>query len=398
MKGKIMKKTVLVLAVLMLAVPAMAGIRIDANQVGSTGVKVSYVMTGGDVNIPRAFALDVNMSPANGVALVPTGFDPNFYVAPGTFTYNDVNGATYWGTRYVGADVNGFIAEMGSLYVGGPNQPKSTGTLFSFTVTKSCTITLAQNAQRGGVVMEDVNKTFPPGYVELYGCVVTVVLDPPAQILYPTSDPDCNIPVSWSAVAGATKYELDRSANSGSTWTQRIYDGNQLSKVDSVGTPLTTYRYRVLAKNADGNSLYRTGTFDCNATLSTCYTGAKTADWILMGRPPCWCKSVVPRQCHGDADGRSQGKSNYWVSTWDLEVLVAAWSRPSYKTHPTDPNRITEDQTITTGGGNAIRLVCADFDNTLQGKTSYRVSTWDLAILTAAANWSRVNLPDPNCP
>jgi hypothetical protein len=165
----------------MLAVPVMAGVTVEPNY-GGFGrgkiITVRYSVTATDVNIPRAFALDVNMSPANGTALAPSGFNSNFYVAPGTFTYDPCTGATNWGNPIVGATTTGFTTEMGSLWDpcdgNHPTQPPSSGTLFSFVVDKNSTITLAQNAVRGGVVMEDTSKTFPAGYVTLVGCTMTV--------------------------------------------------------------------------------------------------------------------------------------------------------------------------------------------------------------------------------
>lgn len=107
--------------------------------------------------------------------------------------------------------------------------------------------------------------------------------------------------------------------------------------------------------------------------VTDCYTGMPDYDQFeAVGGPECWC---YPRQCLGDADGYPQGKQNYWVSTNDLAILKAAWSKP------------------------AAQLVgneaCADFDHLAQGKQLYRVSTNDLAILKA--NWSLANLPAPNC-
>ena len=95
-------------------------------------------------------------------------------------------------------------------------------------------------------------------------------------------------------------------------------------------------------------------------------------EWLSVGKPDCWCD---PRQCHGDADNGSQGKQNFWVSTNDLDILVAAWNKPF------------ADLT-----GNQI---CADFDHGSQGKQNFRVSTNDLDILVAG--WNLPNKPDPNC-
>jgi hypothetical protein len=102
-------------------------------------------------------------------------------------------------------------------------------------------------------------------------------------------------------------------------------------------------------------------------------------DWVLVGEPVCWC---YHRQCHGDADCKFQGKDKYWVSTNDLDVLIAAWNK-----------RFVE---IDGKEVNGIPLICADFDHLPQGKKKYRVSINDLDILIA--NWNKANKPDPNCP
>jgi hypothetical protein len=94
--------------------------------------------------------------------------------------------------------------------------------------------------------------------------------------------------------------------------------------------------------------------------------------WYLVGKPQCWKYS---RQCLGDADGKYQGKERYWVSTDDLEILIAAWNKPLEK--------LTGDQ------------ICADFDHLPQGKHNYRVSTDDLDILIS--NWQIPKGPPPRC-
>jgi len=102
--------------------------------------------------------------------------------------------------------------------------------------------------------------------------------------------------------------------------------------------------------------------------------------WVAVLKPGCWCREnhpdANPRQCHGDADGTSQGKQNFWVSTNDLDILVAAWSKPF--------EQLTGNQ------------ICADFDHASQGKQYFRVSTDDLDILVAG--WSQANLPLADCP
>lgn len=114
-----------------------------------------------------------------------------------------------------------------------------------------------------------------------------------------------------------------------------------------------------------------------------CWTGdaASRAQWESVGKPDGWCKSINARQCKGDADGLPFGKNNYWVAGPDLDVLVAAWSKP-YAT--------IAGQTF-----NGIPLINADFDRLPFGKNNYRVAGPDLDILVA--NWSKTNAPAPVC-
>ncbi len=107
----------------------------------------------------------------------------------------------------------------------------------------------------------------------------------------------------------------------------------------------------------------------------TAYTGPHPEQWEAVGKPDCWISSINPRQCHGDADGTSQGKQKFWVSTNDLDVLIAAWNKP-----------------LSSLSGNQI---CADFDHMPQGKQQFRVSTNDLD--TLIANWNKADSPAPDC-
>ncbi len=106
------------------------------------------------------------------------------------------------------------------------------------------------------------------------------------------------------------------------------------------------------------------------------FSGLNSSQWELVGKPRCWVSSVNPRQCHGDADGLSQSANKYWVSTNDLDILIAAWNKPL--------NQLTGNQ------------ICADFDHLPQGQQQYRVSSNDLDILIA--NWQIADGPAPDCP
>lgn len=179
-----MRKFALVVAVLMLAAPAMAGVTVSATQVGDTNVvEVSYQVDQGDSNLPRAFALEVSLSVSNDSNIAPYDYNPEFYVAPGTYTYNAGTGEVNWGDPTVAATPSSVIVEMGSLYAAEDpchtTPPDSNGSLFKFFVDHSCTVGLAENAERGGVdsngvVMEDTEQSFPPGYATLIGCDVWI--------------------------------------------------------------------------------------------------------------------------------------------------------------------------------------------------------------------------------
>lgn len=154
-----MKKLVLVLAVLLVSLPAMAAVTITATC--DEGVyTVSYANTG--AVLPRAFALDITV--ATGTITGVSDFSPDFDIYPGSIVIEngEVSAAgsavcsdTYPGTLG-GIGTNGVTIEMASLYAAGETEPNDTGVLFTFTTSEAVTTaTVAINAIRGGVVMED---------------------------------------------------------------------------------------------------------------------------------------------------------------------------------------------------------------------------------------------------
>jgi hypothetical protein len=100
-------------------------------------------------------------------------------------------------------------------------------------------------------------------------------------------------------------------------------------------------------------------------------------DWVLMGRPNCWC---YLRQCHGDADNayETTKTGKYYVHFNDLNLLLANWN--------------VKGTTMPVPG------ICADFaHDTETTKTgTYRVHFNDLNILLASWNMQEP-LPYPNC-
>ena len=182
-----MRKIVLALLVLLLTVPAMAGIEVvKCAQVSDTNqVTVFYDVNDG--NEIRAFGIKVHVDSGASISnLVVT--DVNYPIFPGSIDINSIDGSvTYPGTPIGPNDANSFILEMGSLYVNAVNAPPDTNELCSFIVDIDCNVIINHDAARGGVVLKDTTKSFDG---DLIGCRVTLGC-------FPVSDP-CH--ASWVRV------------------------------------------------------------------------------------------------------------------------------------------------------------------------------------------------------
>lgn len=105
-------------------------------------------------------------------------------------------------------------------------------------------------------------------------------------------------------------------------------------------------------------------------------------DWVLFGRPDCWC---YPRQCYGDSDNVTEGSQKtgyFYVHYDDLNVLLAAWN---VNEPPIGPGIAT----VTGPGPKFTPGICADFAHDQEGgpKTGYfRVHSNDLNKLVASWN------------
>jgi len=78
----------------------------------------------------------------------------------------------------------------------------------------------------------------------------------PASIAYPETSSDGQYTVSWPAAAGAAFYALERSSDSGTSWTE-IQFGPETEALEVVGTG--DYLYRVRSWNTAGYSDFTTG-------------------------------------------------------------------------------------------------------------------------------------------
>ena len=207
-----MKKIILIMALLLIAAPAMATVTItcapaawNTPDYGRGVVTVSYVATANDV---RGFAFDVNAFDsavgsrkfATDVAVIPsvTRLDPNYFIHPRTTrlkdpgatirtagviactkpTYNE-SGVLKFPDTLWGINTDGVTTEQASLYEGGNGTALSpggagagsSGDLFKLTVDANCTIEIRENSIRGGVVMEDPDES--PALVNAGGILTT---------------------------------------------------------------------------------------------------------------------------------------------------------------------------------------------------------------------------------
>jgi len=169
-----MRKMILALVVVMLAIPAWADVKITlVDDPGNKVVTVNYDSTG-ETELVRAFALDIVFTGGTitDVTDFAVGDDNGGYgIFPANFSrYITVDGQTGevadWGvagytpvadandTGAAGAlGGNAITIEMGSLY--DTMAPGKTGTLCKFAYEGSGTVTVTTNAVRGGIVLEN---------------------------------------------------------------------------------------------------------------------------------------------------------------------------------------------------------------------------------------------------
>ena len=159
-----MKKILLALLVLMIAVPAMAAVNITAQQSATEPNKViiSYQCTGGE-NV-RAFAVNVGLNKPVYRVGSAARLSNDYYVTPTNITFTAVDGNTVinqLGSPVVGETTSGCVLEMASLYAAGdplhPSAPPASGDLAKFGVLCSqgrIIVTLtSETTLRGGVIL-----------------------------------------------------------------------------------------------------------------------------------------------------------------------------------------------------------------------------------------------------
>ena len=264
-KEFVMKKYMLMLAIALIASPAMAAVEIIAVDADADGpglvANISYnVPAGTEPNKVAAFALDITVDAGTIVAIgdfhtgVSVEGNDGYGIFPASFyEYIDVDGngnvadwtgaGNYSPAALVGdkgalggIGTAGVTVELGALYKGEANAPADAGLLLSVTCSEACNLSIVLNGIRGDVVLEGAGS---PSSVDL-------------------------------------------------------------TQATGVGVG---------------------GTDECLAPDAPGY-----ADWVAFGKPECWCYLT---QCHGDADGLKEGSpiTGYKrVFIADLDALIAAYN------------------------------------------------------------------------
>ena len=85
--------------------------------------------------------------------------------------------------------------------------------------------------------------------------VTTPAFPNPPTLSSATAQSATSVALAWSSVTGATGYTIERSSNSGSTWTTAGTVGTGVTTFTDTGlTQATTYTYEVIATNSVGDS------------------------------------------------------------------------------------------------------------------------------------------------
>ena len=183
-----MNKVVCVLVALIAGAQALADVDITCVADGNE-VTVSYEVTN-EPNLVRIFTLDITVDNGAKIVKMPlSSFNQHYSIYPGSIMINETTGniddngspiadrsqypqdsPAYDGTL-PGLGSNGVTVEMGSLYLNENDAPPWSGDLFQFYVDNDCTVSIAENAVRKGVVLEDASKTFN---LNSLGCTVII--------------------------------------------------------------------------------------------------------------------------------------------------------------------------------------------------------------------------------
>jgi hypothetical protein len=233
-----MRTMILALAVVLLAAPVWATVTITATDEGDGVVAIDFNSVG-ETELVRAFALDITVDAGvitdvcdfavgddnGGYGIFPGNFSRYITVDPGTGNVDDWGVGGYTPVAedgdpgaLGGLGTAGVTIELGSLYE--TNAPGNTGRLCTLKVTENCNVSLALNALRGNVVMEDAAE---PDVV-LEGCEVVLDCFPSTYTTYgdwvTLGKPNC-----WCGIYGTPPwpYQCDADIDNAPYGPYQIY-------------------------------------------------------------------------------------------------------------------------------------------------------------------------------
>jgi len=303
-----MKKLSLLLAVLLVATPALAAVRIIIEPDGDLAA-VKYETDGEKV---RAFALDIiaDAGTIDGMSDFvrgeSTAENPGYGIFPANFgRYITVDADTGevadWDVNdYTpladpcdpgalgGLGTDGITIEMGALYYptddNSPNAPDNSGVLCKLTLSGEANLTVTLNEVRGGVVLTDPDVAATVDLTQATNVTIGASED-----LLPPSHPDYD---EWVAVGKPACWAYPRQCHG-----------------DADGT-------------ADGSAksgFYYVGTADLNVLISA---------WQVLEQPNgpgiASIENGICADFARDADG-SDKTGWYRVGTTDLNILIENW-------------------------------------------------------------------------
>ena len=221
-----MKRLILLLAVLALATPAMAAVRIIAEPQGDL-TAIKYETDGEKV---RAFALDITVDAGEilgisdfmrgestaenpGYGIFPANFGRYIEVDPNSGEVADWDVEQYTPVAdpcdpgaLGGIGTDGITIEMGALYYptddNSPNAPPNSGTLFVLTLSEDANLTVALNEIRGGIVLTDLEAVAEPDLGDVSQLAVAGAIN-----LLAKTHPDY---AEWAAVGKPACWALPR--------------------------------------------------------------------------------------------------------------------------------------------------------------------------------------------
>ena len=165
-----MKKIIAALLVLAVAAPAFA-VDVTATQISGTEVQIKYDASG-ESELVRAFGIDVTMdSPDVNINDYNNDTGAAYNIFPGSISISGTGVITGYGTPIANPEdhpdtqpgPNAVTIELGSLYASGDPAPAVDGNLVVLVMDVNLvtnegltsTLTMANNAARGGIVLED---------------------------------------------------------------------------------------------------------------------------------------------------------------------------------------------------------------------------------------------------